>query len=139
MFICIQKVNFISNFFFEKLYWELWKCLTIPSKNLSIKLKQSFMLICMQKINCITHFFLKMLQRNSKLFILGNLGMPGHIYQQIKNQLHPSLRCYRSTKLNAVDCLISTWLSYPKQLFFCLAWHHMVNTVEQKTMPFKLA
>ena len=55
----------------------------------------------MQKINFITHFFLKILQRNSKLVILGNFGMPGHtpkaivsilsifdIYLQAKNQLH---------------------------------------------------
>ena len=32
------------------------------------------MLICVQKINFITHFFLKILQRNSKLAILGNFG-----------------------------------------------------------------
>ena len=31
-----------------------------------------------KKNNFITHFFLKMLKRNSKLFILGNLGMSGH-------------------------------------------------------------
>ena len=31
-----------------------------------------------KKINFITHFFLKILQRNNKLVILGNLGMPGH-------------------------------------------------------------
>ena len=38
------------------------------------------MLIGMQKINFISHFFLKILQRNNKLVILGNLGMPGHIH-----------------------------------------------------------
>ena len=62
------------------------------------------MLICMQKTNYITHFFFKILQSNSKLAILGNLGMPGHphlkwqyqsketfdTYLQAKNQLHPS-------------------------------------------------
>ena len=36
------------------------------------------MLVCMQKINFITHFFLKILKRNGKLVILGNLSMPGH-------------------------------------------------------------
>ena len=35
------------------------------------------MLVGMQKINFITHFFLEILQTNSKLVILGNLGMPG--------------------------------------------------------------
>ena len=41
------------------------------------------MLICMQKLNFITHFFLKILQRNSKLVILSNLGMPGHTPKMI--------------------------------------------------------
>ena len=47
------------------------------------------MLICMQDINFIAeteivigffdaHFFLKILQGNSKLVILGSLGMPSH-------------------------------------------------------------
>ena len=36
------------------------------------------MLVGNQKINFITHFFLKILQRNGKLVILGNLGMHGH-------------------------------------------------------------
>ena len=34
------------------------------------------MLICMQKISFFSNFFLKILQRNSKLVTLGNLGMP---------------------------------------------------------------
>ena len=41
------------------------------------------MLICMQKLNFITHFFLKILQGNSRLVILGNLGMPGHTCKMI--------------------------------------------------------
>ena len=41
------------------------------------------MLVGMQKINFITHFFLKILQKNSKLVILGNLGMPGHTPKMI--------------------------------------------------------
>ena len=35
-------------------------------------------MICMQKINFTIHFFLKILQRSSKLVILGNLDMHGH-------------------------------------------------------------
>ena len=38
------------------------------------------MFICMQKIKFITQFFLTILQRNSKLVILGNLGKPGHTH-----------------------------------------------------------
>ena len=55
MSINIQKVNFISNVFFEilsrhsnLLFWEIWECLTIPIPCLS----------ACKKINCITHFFL---------------------------------------------------------------------------------
>ena len=62
------------------------------------------MLTCMQKTNFMTHFFFKILQRNSKIVILGNLGMPDHtylkwqyqfeetfdVYLLAKNQLHPS-------------------------------------------------
>ena len=36
----------------------------------------SFPPYLIEKINFITHFFLKILWRNRKLFILGNLGMP---------------------------------------------------------------
>ena len=41
------------------------------------------MLVGIQKIDFITHFFLKILQRNSKLVILGNLDMPGHTPKMI--------------------------------------------------------
>ena len=42
------------------------------------------MLICVQRVNFITQFFLNILQRNSKLVILGNLGMSGHTPKMIK-------------------------------------------------------
>ena len=58
------------------------------------------MLICKQKINFITYFFLNILQRNSKLVILGNLEMSGPrnwqyqfeeaFYLQTKNELNIS-------------------------------------------------
>ena len=44
-----------------------------------INLWQAFRLACMQKID-FTHVFFKILQRNSKLVILGNLDMPGHTH-----------------------------------------------------------
>ena len=86
MFICTQKINSISNFF-EIL---LRHCklailgtlgiLNHPHQNHTTNLYQAFMFICMQKINLINHFFLKLMQRNSTLVILGNLGMPGHTH-----------------------------------------------------------
>ena len=62
------------------------------------------MLICMQKIDFISHVFLKIFQRNSKLVILGKLGMPDQthlkwqyqfeeiidVYLQAQNRLHLS-------------------------------------------------
>ena len=45
---------------------------------LSICSKLSCLSAC--KKSTITQFFLKILQRNSKLVILGNLGMPGHTH-----------------------------------------------------------
>ena len=58
------------------LFWELWECLAIPIKMiLSICSNLSCLSAC-QKINFITQFF-KILQRSSKLVILGNLGMSG--------------------------------------------------------------
>ena len=55
------------------LFSELWECLTIIVSTCS---KLSCLSAC-KKINFITHFFLKILQRNSALFILGNLGISG--------------------------------------------------------------
>ena len=48
----------------------------------------NFRKLCMQKINFsfnleyskYTQFFLKILQRNNKLLILGNLSIPGHTH-----------------------------------------------------------
>ena len=112
MFICMQKKSasyLTSSLRYCKdiaklLFWGLWECLTIPIKNHIINLYETFMLICMQRINFITHFFLKILQRNTKLVILGNLRISGDthlkwkyqfketfdIYLQAKNELHPS-------------------------------------------------
>ena len=52
----------------------------------------------MQKINFITHFLLKILQRNSKRVILGNLGISGHVYQQVKNLFHHPCFFWRYSK-----------------------------------------
>ena len=106
IFICVQKINFISNLFFEYckdianlLFWERG-ILSHPHQSYSIHLYQAVYLHA-KKINFITNFFLKMLQRNSNLF---TLGMPGlthskwhyqfeetlEAYPQVNNQLPPS-------------------------------------------------
>ena len=58
-------------------FWEFWECLTIIIKMIG-SFVESFHAYLRAKINFNTHFFLKILERNSKLVILGDLGMPGH-------------------------------------------------------------
>ena len=75
MFISIQKVKFISNFFFLRyckdianlLFWEIWEWLIIPIKECYFKFAESFHAFLHGKINSIIHFLLKMMQRNSRL------------------------------------------------------------------------
>ena len=85
MFICMQKkkTSTLTSFLrYRKdianlLFWQLRECLAIPIKIiLSICSKLSCLSEC-KKINLITQFF-KILQRNGKLIILGNLGMSRH-------------------------------------------------------------
>ena len=65
------------------LFWELWECLTIPIKIIvSICRKLSRLSAC-KKINFITHFSLKILERNSKLVILGISGMIISIWRNL--------------------------------------------------------
>ena len=63
MFINNDNIKLVGNF---------------DAQNVEINFQETLIFICMQKINFITQFFLKTLQRNSKLTILGNLGMPDH-------------------------------------------------------------
>ena len=65
------------------------------------------MLICMQKISFITHLFLKILQRNSKLVILVNLGMPGHIHLKWWYQFEEIFDAYLQVKKSASFFLFS--------------------------------
>ena len=65
------------------LFWNLWECLTIPIKTLLLICRKLFKHLCMQKINFITHFYGKILQRNRKLVIFGNLSMLDHTSKMI--------------------------------------------------------
>ena len=86
------------------LFWKLCgNARPLPSKSL-YQFIASFHAYLHAKIDFITQFFLKILQRNSKVVILGNLGMPGptqlkrsyqfeetfEVYLQAKNQLYLS-------------------------------------------------
>ena len=60
------------------------------------------MLGCMQKVNFVIHFSLKILQRNSKLSILGNLGMSGHIHQKRQYHFEETFDNYQQGKINSI-------------------------------------
>ena len=52
------------------------------------------MFICMQNINFITHFFLQILQKNNKLLILDNLGIPGHTHLKWEYEFEEAFDSY---------------------------------------------
>ena len=81
------------------LFWELWKCLTIPIK---IVVSISIMLTCMQKINFFIHYFLKILQRNSNGFILGNLGMHGHTHLKWQYHFEEPFHNHQQAQINFI-------------------------------------
>ena len=90
MFIYMQKsTSSLTSFLryckdiVNLLFWELWECLTIPIKIIVSICSKLLCLSACKKINFFTHFFLKIMQRNSKLVILGNLSMPGHAPKMI--------------------------------------------------------
>ena len=67
VFLCMQKINFISNFFFEilhsrtdivnLLFWELWKCLIISIKIIvSICSKFSCLPACKKSTSSFTFY-----------------------------------------------------------------------------------
>ena len=75
-----------------------------PSSNkiiLSIYINFSCLPAC-KKINFLIHFFLKTLQRNSKLFILGNLGMSDHTHQKWQYHFEETFDTYQQEKINSI-------------------------------------
>ena len=98
MFIYMQKINLISNFFFEILerhcklgILKTSRMLDHPHQNHSISLYQVFMLIYTQKkINFSTHFFLKILPGHTHLKRQYQFEETFHVYLQAKNLIHSS-------------------------------------------------
>ena len=60
------------------------------------------MLTCMQKVNFFIHFSLKILQKNIKFFVLGNLGMSGHIHQRWQCHFEETFDNYQQRKINSI-------------------------------------
>ena len=89
-------------------------------RNHSINSLQAFMLIRMQKINFITNFFHKILQRNSKLVTLGNLGMPGHTHLKWWYQFEETFDVYLQAKQLTSSFTFS--LRYCKDIINLLFW-----------------
>ena len=97
MFICMQKINFITQFFFNILQRNsklvILGNLGMPDHThlkWNSNLKKPLMFICRQKIKFILHIFLEILQGYCILVVLGTLGMPGYTnpkwYYQIVDQ-----------------------------------------------------
>ena len=66
------------------------------------------MLICMQKINLITQLFPKILQRNSKIVILGNFYMPDHTTKMLI-AIRRNLWCLSAGKRLSSSFRFSFW------------------------------
>ena len=91
----------------------------------------------MQKINFITHFLLKIFPRNSKLVILGDLGMPGHKnikwWYQFEETfdvcLHAKNKSYSSRfPWDIAKILENCYFEYFGHDWFCLpkVWHYQL-------------
>ena len=77
------------------------------------------MLICMQKINFITNFFLQILQKNSKLAIL---GMPGHTHLKCQQQYEETLDIYPQATGKRSTSSFTLSLRYYKDVVNLLFW-----------------
>ena len=60
------------------------------------------MLTCMQKVNFVINFSLKMYQRNSKLFVLDNLGMSSRTHQKWQYHFEKMFDNYQQGKINSI-------------------------------------
>ena len=100
----------------DLLFRKLWECLNIPIKSPSINLQETFILTCMQQINFIIHFFLKILQRNSKLVIL---GMPRHTHLINSSGIEMSLfeKCHHNIVYGKIDFKIPILTPYMREIW----------------------
>ena len=92
------------------------------------------MLGCMQKVNFVIHFSLKILQRNSKLSILGNLGMSGHIHQKRQYHFEETLDNYQQGKINSI--LYPFLEIYKFVVLGALAMHTQSDTITKVILRF---
>ena len=102
-------------------------------------MKKPFIFIFREKINFILQLFLEILKRHCKFVILDTLGMTGYtcpkwyrqleeniyVYQQAKNQLHPS--CFSGDIANTYSFLF--WV-----LWECLAMHTQNDSITYRKL-----
>ena len=149
MFLCMQKINFISNFFFEILQTHCkltilgtLRMLDHPHQKSYYKFVGNFHAYLYPKIKFINRFFPKKLQRTSKLVILGNLGIPSHTPKMIAS-IWRNLWCLSAGKNSTSSFPFSLryWKDIANLLFWvhwaCLAMHTQNDTTNLlKTLIF---
>ena len=113
------------------------------AQSAEINLLEALMLFCMQKINFITHFFLKILQINSKLVILNNLGDAWPHTSKMILSVWRNLWCLSARKKSnssfkySLRCCKDTANLLFWALWTCLATHKQSDTINlQETFVF---
>ena len=130
MLICMQKINFITQFFLKILqrnsklvFWVIWASLATHTWNGNRNLKKPFTVICRQKIKFILHAFLEILQRYCKLIVTNpkwyyQLVENFLVYFQAKKQLHSSpvlfWRYCKNMQTSYFGYFGRVWLHTPK-------------------------
>ena len=91
---CLRYCQEIANF----LFCEVWKCLTISIKTIVLICRKPSCSSACKKISFIIPVFCKILQRNSKLVISGNLSMHGHTHLKWSFQFEGNFNVYLKAK-----------------------------------------
>ena len=99
------------------LLWELWELLTIPIKNHSINLKETFMLIYMQKIEFFTHFFLQRKITNLLFWVIWVCLSTHTKNDSINSKKHLMFICRQKSTLSFMFSL---------RLLFCILYCKLV-------------
>ena len=105
-----------------------------PHQNHCLNMQETLMLICMQTINFITHFLLNILQRNSKLVILGNLGMPGYVHLKDSINLQKTFAFNCKQKINFISDVFREKLQRYANFLFWVLWACLVSKTQNDSI-----
>ena len=106
------------------LFWKLWECLTMPMKIIVSVCSKLSCLSAWKKIKFITYFFLQILQRNSKLVLLGTLDMPGYVHSKWYYQLVGNFYVYLHAKIRLHPSSFFLEILQSYFGYFGHAWSH---------------